>query len=84
MTPAETWRAAAKDEFYILRGKAIQAFAGLEQSLCLLFRYVTDTTPDVAGIIFFKIVNASTLHYILDKLLEKSTDRPIQTSGIRL
>ena len=57
------------EEFNSLRGQAIQAYASLERSLCRVFSSLSETTMEVASIIFFKIVNASTLYDILEKLL---------------
>src|SRR5579864_9620807 len=60
-----------QDAFWAFRGHAIQAYAGLEQSLCRIFAYLTGMPLDVAGIIFFKIVSAGTLFSILEKLMRK-------------
>jgi len=44
-------------EFWAIRGHAIQAYASLEQALCMLFATLAGVYPDVAGIIFFMTVN---------------------------
>lgn len=61
----------SQDEFWGIRGKAIQAYANVEQALFSLFVELTEMRRDMAGIIFFKIVNAGTLYAILEKLLRK-------------
>jgi hypothetical protein len=62
---------SSQDPFWAIRGKAIQSYANLEQSLCRLFANFSGMPMDVAAIVFFKIVNAGTLHGILEKLLKK-------------
>jgi hypothetical protein len=62
---------AEQDPFWAVRGKAIQAYANLEQSLCSIFASLTGMPRDVAGVIFFKIVNAGTLYEILEDLMRK-------------
>jgi hypothetical protein len=59
------------DPFWATRGQAIEAYAIVERTLCLIFASLTGMSLDVAGIIFFKIVNAGTLHAILEKLMRK-------------
>lgn len=53
------------------RGKAINAYAGLETSLCTLMGALIGTTPDVAAVIFYKIVNTGARNEILNKLMKK-------------
>lgn len=67
----QVFEKASVDEFWAVRGKAIQAYANIEQSLCQVFASLSGTPLDVAGIIFFKIVNAGTLYGILEKLQRK-------------
>jgi hypothetical protein len=62
---------SSQDQFWAIRGHAIQAYASLEQSLCGIFAHASGTPLDVAGIIFFKIVNVGTMLGILEKLLKK-------------
>jgi hypothetical protein len=57
------------DTFWILRGKAIQQYAVLEQSLCRLFGTLAGISPGVAAIIFFKITSNDSRMAILEKLL---------------
>lgn len=59
------------DAFWSARGRAIQAYASVEQSLCRVFSYLSGMPFDVASIIFFKIVNAGTLHGMMEKMLKK-------------
>ncbi len=69
--PTEIGDAFIEERFWAVRGRAIQAYAKLEQALCLIFATLCDMPPDVAGIIFFRIVNAGTLHSILERLMKK-------------
>jgi hypothetical protein len=62
------YRQSAQDPFWATLGHAIQANSRLEQSLCRLFQNLTGMTEECAGIIFYKIINASTLHGILETL----------------
>jgi hypothetical protein len=39
--------------FWALRGKAIEAYAQLEQALCSLFGVCIDSKPEIASTIFF-------------------------------
>jgi hypothetical protein len=58
------------ERFLVNLGAAIQAYAGLEQALFLLFSRFSGTAKDVAGVIFFKITAARARDDILEKLLE--------------
>ncbi|HEY6336490.1 MAG TPA: hypothetical protein VI113_11465, partial [Alphaproteobacteria bacterium] len=48
---------AATDPLWANRGKAIQAYASLEQSLCTVFADAGGMKSEVAGIIFFRLTN---------------------------
>ena len=45
------FREVAEDEFWAIRGKTINGYADLEQSLCQLFAFLGGIEPVVAGII---------------------------------
>ncbi len=62
---------ASADRLWTIRGKAIQAYANLEQSLCFFLGSLADISPEVAAIIFFRIVNTGARTVILEKLLQK-------------
>lgn len=62
---------AAQDEFWALRGRAIHAYANLEQSLYRLFCLLTGMSADIGGIVFFKITNAQARNKIIEKLFQK-------------
>ncbi|MGM5002933.1 hypothetical protein AB8A05_29690 [Tardiphaga sp. 538_B7_N1_4] len=62
---------AGSDVFWAQRGKAIQGYANLEQALSLLFAVLSDTTQEVASIIFFKITSADARNKIIEKLFQK-------------
>jgi len=55
-------------EFRIMRANAIQAYSHLESSLCGLFGHLAGVTDQVAGIIFFKMVNARSRIATLERL----------------
>jgi hypothetical protein len=61
-------------DFWQIRAQAIQEYATLEQCLCRLFSFASDTRADVAGVIFFKM-GAGMRNGILDKLLRKKFER---------
>jgi hypothetical protein len=63
-------RLLEQDQIWAERGKAIQSYALLEQSLNMLFSQLSDTTESVAGTIFYKISNASARNSIIEKLLK--------------
>jgi hypothetical protein len=67
----EAMRIAAEDRFWAMRGHAAQSYAGLEQSLCNLFAILSDTAPEVAGIIFFRIASADARNKIIEKLFRR-------------
>jgi hypothetical protein len=60
---------AAGRRLKLARAEAIQSYAELEQSLCELFSYLSDTNPAVAGTIYFKITNSRARSDILKKLM---------------
>jgi hypothetical protein len=60
-----------EDRFWSIRGKAIDAYAILEQSLCLLFAHLAGMPLDIAGIVFFKITSARSRSAVLEELLKK-------------
>jgi hypothetical protein len=55
-------------ELNAVRGAAIQSYARLEQSLCGMFAYLAGVTDQIAGIIFFKMVNARSRIAVLERL----------------
>ncbi|MET0181394.1 MAG: hypothetical protein ABW199_00760 [Caulobacterales bacterium] len=62
-------------EFAVARANAIQAYATLEQSLCLALSYLAGTDREVAGIIFFKVNSARSRLEIIDKLYRRKHRR---------
>lgn len=62
---------AMTDEIWANRGKAIQAYANLENSFCALFAYLAGIEPAVASIVFFKITSQDVRNKIIEKLLRK-------------
>jgi hypothetical protein len=66
---ADAGREAAIDHLWATRGKAVQAYALLEQALCRVLALVSGTSPQVAAIIFFRIASTQARNDILDKLI---------------
>jgi hypothetical protein len=66
----EAQRQAAGDEFWAIRGKAIQSYAGLEQSLARLFSALAGTTQEMGATIFFRIASADTRRNLIGKLFQ--------------
>jgi hypothetical protein len=62
---------AAQDEFWAIRGKAIQSYASLEQSLARLFSALAGTNQKIGGTIFFRISSADTRRNLIDKLFQQ-------------
>ncbi|RUP00314.1 hypothetical protein [Hyphomicrobium sp.] len=67
----EVMQQAAADRIWAVRGRSIQSYASLEQSLCALFAYCGDIDPKVAGIIFFRISSTQVRNDILEKLIRR-------------
>jgi hypothetical protein len=61
----------ANDPFWAMRGRAIETFAELEQSLCSLFATLTGMEIDIASFVFFKLGNFQLVRVILSSLLTK-------------
>jgi hypothetical protein len=66
----EAQKQAASDEFWAIRGKAIQSYAGLEQSLARLFSALAGTNQEIGGTIFFRIASADTRRNLVGKLFQ--------------
>ena len=64
------FREVAEDEFWAIRGKTINGYADLEQSLCQLFAFLGGIERDIVGIIFFEITSHQR-NSILDRLFKK-------------
>src|SRR5713226_3942653 len=62
---------AHRTELMLMRSGAIEAYAALEQSLNGLLAHLLGTTYDIAGIIFFRIVNSHSRNIILEELFRK-------------
>jgi hypothetical protein len=67
----EAIKLAEQDPIWASRGKAIQSYAMLEQSLSLLLADLGNMSPDAASIIFYRISNTDSRSKILEKLLRK-------------
>jgi hypothetical protein len=69
LDPAEVLRAALSNPMWAIRGRAIQEYATLEQSLFRLFVFLTSTEPRIAGVVFFKQTSSQARNAIFDKLI---------------
>jgi hypothetical protein len=58
---------AAQSDFWAIRGKAIHAYAGLEQGLARMFSALAGVNPKVGGMIFFRI-GAAVRRNIIEEL----------------
>jgi hypothetical protein len=79
----EAMRKGSEDEFWAIRGKAVQAYASLEQSLCRIFGQLAGSTFSVAGVIFFKITSAQARNSIIEKLFQKKFGNATTCFAIR-
>src|SRR5580704_4143106 len=70
---------ASHDEFWALRGKAIDAYSKVEGGLCMLMSSFGGMDIGVATIIFFKINNARTVGTVLTKLLKRKHKQTYRT-----
>jgi hypothetical protein len=64
----EAQKVLMTDPLWAARGKAIQAYAILEQSLASFLAFLSDTDLNVAAIVFFKISSTDSRNKILEKL----------------
>lgn len=60
-----------KDEFWAVRGKSINSYANLEQSLVRMFALLSETNLEVASIILFRIASADARNKIIEKLFRR-------------
>jgi hypothetical protein len=67
----EASKLAELDPIWAERGKAIQSYALLEQSLCSLMEHLGDIPESVAPIIFYKITSTGVRKAIIEKLLHR-------------
>lgn len=61
---------ANRNDLRLLRGLAIEVYASVEHSLCSLMSRLTGMTPEITGIIFFKITSADVRDKIIERLLK--------------
>jgi hypothetical protein len=70
-TMADIFQAADRDPIWQVRGKAIEAHALLEESLCKLFAHLGNMDNEVASIVFFRISSADVRNKLLEKLFRR-------------
>jgi hypothetical protein len=68
---AKALEMAAEDEFWAVRGKAIQGYASLEQAMSNLFSALGGMGIENGAIIFFKIASADARNKIVEALFRK-------------
>lgn len=81
----EVAAAGMANGIWATRAKAIQAYANLEGSLCMLFSALTGMDQDTSHIVFFKITSQDVRNKILEKLLRKKVEekyRPCMTNTL--
>lgn len=61
-------------ELMLARSRALEVYAGLEQSLCMLLSVTLRTDMSSAAIIFFRVANAKSRNQILESLIKKRYD----------
>ena len=71
MHPSVVNQLADSDPIWAERGKAIQAYALLEQALCELMQDLSGTNAEAASIIFYKITSTGSRNAIIEKLLRR-------------
>ena len=59
------------DRITFLRGRAIEAYSGIESSLSSLFQSILKTDALAAGTIFYRIVNSRSRNVIMENLLKQ-------------
>jgi hypothetical protein len=70
----EALRLADADKFWSIRGKAIQAYANLEQALSGLFSALAGTNREIGSTIFFRIINSDARRKIIENLWRRKFD----------
>lgn len=60
--------AEAEDNFLVARALAIQAYAEVERSLCWMFGFLIEVDDNVAGIIFYRMVNSRSRLAVIEDL----------------
>jgi hypothetical protein len=71
----EALKLAPQDPIWANRGKAIQSYAILEQSLCSLLADLSEMKHHTATTIFYKITNSDSRNKILEQLLHAKHGR---------
>jgi hypothetical protein len=66
-------------DFHIARARAIERYAGVEQSMALLFAALLNTHPELAGVVFFRITSSGYRNKIIASLLEKRLQNTYDT-----
>jgi hypothetical protein len=69
--PLGKYPAVNQNELLFSRAVAIQTYAGLEQSLSMIFSQWLGTTLDLGGLVFFRITNTHSRNRILKDLKKK-------------
>lgn len=70
----EVMKMTEHDPIWTARGKAIQAYAMLEQAMCRTLSSLSGMTFEAAATIFYKITSAGSRNAIIEKLMHKKFD----------
>lgn len=65
-------------ELLIWRARAIDAYASVEQSLCLLFGNLLGSPQEFAAVVFYRLTNTHSRNIIIESLIEKRYDTKYQ------
>lgn len=60
---------SAKRKLVVARAAAINAYAGVEQQLLIMFMTLTGLNSEIGGMIFFRIVNTRSRNAMMEELL---------------
>jgi hypothetical protein len=64
------WRKSSQDHFWATLGHSIQAYSGLEQSMCTLFATLSGMSSEIANILFYKIQSSRLRDLFLENLVK--------------
>ena len=64
------WQART-DRLIVQRANAIDAYAGLERSLAIIFSMLLDIDQDLATLVFYRIVNTRSRNAMLQDLITR-------------
>jgi hypothetical protein len=72
INPDDPTGQASANELKLARAAAIEAYAQLEQSMCMLFSQLLRTSIDLAAVVFYTIVSTHQRNTVLEGLFKKT------------